>query len=134
MKKSAASLTAILVAFAPQSFAEILRCKGAVEWGGVNTQIRMDITMPKKLDAVASVSSGQQQTSLMPVGRGRIDLDESPGQLRTSDLYVTSLDTGIVTGFFVEGVLIYVLRLSPRAKSFSYFDSFRERLITGNCE
>ncbi len=137
MKISSVLIAMALFAFADQSFAEVLRCKGSVEWGKMDVQVKLDIVLPEKVDAVAAFPAIQGQEQMLPVGRGRIDVQESyddqPVEKRTYDLFVTSLDTGIVTGFIVSGNQIYVLRLSPRAKSFSYFDSFLERLVVGSC-
>lgn len=98
--------------------------------------MRIDIVLPDTIDANASLPSPHGSTKLVPVGRGQITIREVLGdhlQSRKFDLYVTSLDTSIITGFFVEGILIHVIRFSPRAKVFSYFDTFRERLIAGTC-
>ncbi len=61
------------------------------------------------------------------------EVTDGTTESRASDFYVTSTDQGVITGFFVEGTLVYVVRFSPRAKVFSFFDSFRERLIAGSC-
>lgn len=138
MKISSAVIGFALLTLTTTSFAGVTRCKGNVEWGGINTQVQIDISLPEKIDGTATVTTSQGQTTLVRVGRGRIEVRESTNDRQTnsriSDLYITSLDAGIITGFFVEGVLIHVLRFSPKAKSLSFFDSFRERLITGACE
>ena len=130
------AISSVLLAFATHAAAESLRCTGDVTWGGMDTKVHIDIGLPGKIDEVASMPSVQGPAKLIPVGRGHINIREVTGdvaQSRANDFYVTSLDTGIITGFFVEGVLVYVVRFSPRAKVFSFFDSFRERLIAGTC-
>lgn len=93
--------------------------------------------MPEKIDGAATFPIGNGKYQRLPVGRGRIELSESydnqPVEKREHNLFVTSLDTGIITGVIVSGIQVYVLRISPQAKSFSYFDSFLERLVVGNC-
>jgi hypothetical protein len=134
--KSTIALTVVLMAFATRADAESLQCSGDVTWSGMPTKVRVDIVLPDRLDAIASLPSSQGSAKQVPVGRGQITIRETTGnhsQSRNFDLYVTSLDTGIITGFFVEGILMYVVRLSPRAKVFSYFDTFREQVISGTC-
>lgn len=136
MKILSTALAATLLAFATSTAAEGLRCTGEVTWGGMVTSVHIDIGLPAKIDATASVPSSQGSAKSFPVGRGHINIREVTGSTthsRANEFYVTGLDAGIITGFFVEGVLVYVVRFSPRAKVFSYFDSFRERLIAGTC-
>jgi hypothetical protein len=132
---STAVATTLLVC-AKSTAAEGLRCTGEVTWDGMVTTVHLDIGLPAKIDATASVPSAQGSAKTFPVGRGNINIREQTGSTthsRANDFYVTRLDTGIITGFFVEGVLVYVVRFSPGAKVFSYFDSFRESLIAGTC-
>jgi hypothetical protein len=134
--KSTIALIAVLMAFPTRAEAESLQCRSDVTWGGMTTRVRIEILLPEKLDAIAAFPSRQGSAKQVPVGRGQISIREITGdysQSRNFDLYVTSLDTGIITGVFVEGTLIYVIRFSPRAKVFSYFDTFREQLISGTC-
>lgn len=138
MTTSSVAFGLALLIIATSANAEINRCKGNVEWGGDKTEVQIDISLPEKIDGVATVSTPRGSKELTHVGLGRIEIRElvegRKTHKRTSDLYVTSLDTGIITGFHVEGTQVYILRFSPNAKSFSYFDSFRERTVAGGCE
>lgn len=132
-----AIISALLTFTTHTSAADSLQCSGEVIWGGAKTMVHIEINLPKKIDEVASVPSFQGLAKSIPVGLGRINIHEVTGnivQSRVNDFYVTSLDTGTITGFFLEGVLVYVVRFSPRAKVFSCFDSFRERIIAGTCQ
>jgi len=137
MKIYSFAVAIALLPFATHATTERLRCTGDVTWGGMDTKVHIDIRLPAKIDAVVSVPSIQGPAKLIPVGRGRVNIREVTGnatQARANDFYITSLDTGVITGFFFEGIQVHVVRFSPRAKVFSYFDSFRERLIAGACE
>ncbi|MBN1142322.1 MAG: hypothetical protein JXB25_11105 [Deltaproteobacteria bacterium] len=133
-----AAFSFFLLAVTTHSYAGATWCEGSVEWGREKTTVRIDISLPEKMDGIVTVASSRGATELMRVGIGRIEIRESVAgretYKRASELYVTSLDTEIITCFFVEGIQVYVLRFSLKGKTVSYFDSFRERNISGVCE
>jgi len=129
---------AILIVYSNLTFGESYHCDGKTEWGDMDIRVSFYIILPDKIDSTVSLPTAHGENKTLPVGRGEIEIqeiiDKKKMEKRTHDLYITSLDTGIITGMIVTGIQIYVLRFSPKAHTFTYFDSFLERLIVGNCE
>ena len=127
----------------------IVRCLGSSTIWGNTVKIKIEITLPDKLDQVLTTSSLkdkntellQQPSPYTSVGMGTIQIIEQIGSQKSSHRHkfiVTRLPDSYnsLIGFYVTGPYVNSIRadLWKKGKPFIYFDSYNNEIIKGHCE
>lgn len=133
-------LAILLLAFSGSAYGEVLRCKG--EFTSIETKypIQLDIVLPEsyRLSAWITTFSGEPKGIVIPrLGEGIIEVDT--GFTKRFKFFVTRQpddSENSLVGFYYEESYIQTVRVDiwKKDKPFFYYESFRNQLITGNCE